>query len=121
MRSNLYPAAILGCALLVLTPEPIAGKGVEATVDDLLVVDSANQYGGSGELVLDVSLDQSSNQGAYESVELIFLKRRFATAEVIQEPEPGCFTCRPIRLRWMHEPTGKLQLVIRLRRSSSQT
>jgi hypothetical protein len=71
--------------------------------------------GEKGEQALDVSIPQSrcgDAAWAFDRAELIIESARFGHAQMVQIPESGCVVCRPLVVRWFHEPTGHLQFSI---------
>jgi hypothetical protein len=56
---------------------------------------------------------------AFESVEIVYLRRRFGEAQVVATPEPGCVRCGPIIVRRYHEPTGELHYRLRVHRRTT--
>ena len=48
------------------------------------------------------------NGWVFDRVELDFVRRRFADAKIVQQPQPGCIDCKPVVVRWFNEPTGVL-------------
>ncbi|MEZ5559558.1 MAG: hypothetical protein R3E86_13570 [Pseudomonadales bacterium] len=73
---------------------------------------SNRSVGDHGEVVLDVSATGATCgvQWRYDHAELEILRNRFGDAQFVRLPEPGCLSCDPIVLRWMHEPTGYLDV-----------
>jgi hypothetical protein len=53
---------------------------------------------------------------AFDSAEIVYLRRRFGEAQVVATPAPGCVRCGPIVVRRYHEPTGELHYRLRVRR-----
>jgi len=53
---------------------------------------------------------------AFDSAEIVYLRRRFGEAQVVATPEPGCVRCGPIVVRRYHEPTGELRYRLRVHR-----
>jgi hypothetical protein len=71
--------------------------------------------GDKGEQVLDVSAFDAScgtTVWAFDHAELLVHDARFAHAQLVQIPDAGCVTCRPLVVRWFHEPTGRLDFSI---------
>lgn len=56
----------------------------------------------------------------FDQARIVYAQQRFAQAQVIQSPTAGCTSCSPLKVRWYHEPTGKLiyQLHVYRRRVS---
>jgi hypothetical protein len=51
---------------------------------------------------------------AFDHAEIEFVKRRFADAQIVSSPPAGCERCKPVVVRWYHEPTGSLTYVLKL-------
>ena len=73
---------------------------------------SERTVGDHGEIALDVSVTDSGCglQMRFDHAELEIIRNRFGDAQFIRLPQPGCDVCEPILLRWMHEPTGYLEV-----------
>ena len=73
---------------------------------------SDRSVGDHGEITLDVSVADAGCglQLRFDHAELEILRNRFGDAQFIRLPQPGCEICEPILLRWMHEPTGYLEI-----------
>lgn len=79
--------------------------------------------GDKGEDSFDVSVASlSCGQQAlvFDQARIVYGQQRFAQAQVVQSPVAGCVSCTPLKVRWYHEPTGKLtyQLHVYRRRVS---
>jgi hypothetical protein len=53
---------------------------------------------------------------AFDSAEIVYLRRRFGEAQIVATPAPGCIRCGPIVVRRYHEPTGELRYRLRVHR-----
>ena len=67
--------------------------------------------GDHGEQLLDVSFEGSDCgvQWRFDHAEIKVVSNRFGDVQFVGLPQPGCLECDPIRVRWMHEPTGHLE------------
>lgn len=70
--------------------------------------------GDKGEQRLDVRVpaDQCGTVWAFDHAVLTVLDSRFADAQLVEIPEAGCTECRPLIVRWYHEPTGRIHFKV---------
>ncbi|MFT5482873.1 MAG: hypothetical protein ACI9GW_001528 [Halieaceae bacterium] len=75
---------------------------------------SDRSVGDRGEEVIDVvtAIDDCGIHWIYDHADLDILHNRFGDVQFISLPESGCTDCKPIVVRWMHEPTGHLEFIV---------
>ncbi|NJN46541.1 MAG: hypothetical protein HC808_08740 [Candidatus Competibacteraceae bacterium] len=88
---------------------------------DVLLFDhqSSLAVGDKGERTLDVSgSPPACNQSGqvFDHAQLVYGKRRFGEAQIVAAPPSGCDRCSPLRVRWYHEPTGRLHFQVHVYR-----
>ncbi|MEZ5652145.1 MAG: hypothetical protein R3E87_16530 [Burkholderiaceae bacterium] len=76
---------------------------------------SARKVGDKGEL--SVAVSQAPARCAHRSpvfagAELRVRARRFGEAEIVSQPQPYCQDCKPVVVRWYHEPTGQIDFEV---------
>lgn len=92
------------------------------SMPDLLLFEHRSNLtvGDKGEQQYDVSqLAPRCGQTGYvfDSANLVYGRdTRFGEAKFVALPHAGCSRCRPIRVRWYHEPTGKLHYQVHVYR-----
>lgn len=67
--------------------------------------------GDKGEDTLDVSAGPpgcGQSAKVFERAEVVYKDQRFGQAQIVSTPPAGCVRCAPLRVRWYHEPTGRL-------------
>ena len=124
MRRTCAAMCLSGC-LIMLTAQTAGARSSEADLhpdrkDPYFQRSSDLIVGAKGEDVLDVSVSDScpGPVQAFDHAELIIDRNRFGDALFVQIPESGCIRCRPLKIRWYHEPTGYLSFRVRVWRRS---
>jgi hypothetical protein len=84
-----------------------------ANRDQLLVFEKSykESFGGKGEDQFKLSVNPLSCQKkslVFEKARLVYSDRRFAEAQITALPSAGCVRCKPLKVSWYHEPTGRL-------------
>ena len=83
---------------------------------------SETLVGDKGERALDVSVPSGpcgTIDWVFDHAELRVRDARFADAQMVQIPEAGCTACKPLVVRWFHEPTGRLHFHVNVYRRPS--
>lgn len=83
---------------------------------------SSLPVGDKGERRLDVGV-QPGHCGtiwAFDHAELTVLDSRFGDAQLVEIPESGCIQCRPLIVRWYHEPTGRIHFKVDVYRRAAE-
>lgn len=92
------------------------------SMPDLLLFEHRSDLtvGDKGEQQYDVSqpVPRCGQTGfVFDSANLVYGRdTRFGEAKFVALPQPGCSRCQPIRVRWYHEPTGKLHFQVHVYR-----
>lgn len=92
------------------------------SVADLLMFEHQSNLsvGDKGEERYDVNQPEAAcGQPGYvfDSAELVQgSNTRFGEAKIVGLPQPGCSRCQPVKVRWYHEPTGKLHFQVHVYR-----
>jgi hypothetical protein len=134
---SLFTATIASSWLVVLaaltTVELHAQPGVTVTRDSPgaeIRLDTRTPYfelesrlavGNKGEQSLDVGVpaEECGLVWVFDHAELTILDNRFGDAQLVEIPEPGCVRCRSLRVRWYHEPTGRIHFRVDVYRRSA--
>lgn len=74
------------------------------------------KVGAKGEDAIDVSAATACSR--FHHAEVVWIERRFADAQFVRIPEQGCIHCKPLMVRWYHEPTGKLHFQVKVYRTA---
>lgn len=79
---------------------------------------SHRSVGNYGEELVDVSYrgPDCGTQWRFDHAEIQVLRNRFGDVQFVALPDAGCIDCEPVRLRWMHEPTGHLEFNVNVYR-----
>ena len=106
-----------------IVPQRKLNRPVKAgSVPDLLMFEHRSNLsvGDKGEERYDVSSPAPAcGQTGYvfDSANLVIGRdTRFGEAKIVGMPKAGCQRCQPIRVRWYHEPTGKLHYQVHVYR-----
>ena len=111
----LFVALILSVGIIAdsgVVPTDIVDQPVnEATAGALLYFERDHRLsvGDKGEEHFDLSVDKpdcGEEALVFHDAQLVYKARRFGEAKIIERPQPGCFDCSPLTVRWYHEPTG---------------
>ncbi|MEZ5739809.1 MAG: hypothetical protein R3E68_10360 [Burkholderiaceae bacterium] len=76
---------------------------------------SQRKVGDKGELSVPipaVTLQCAKSTRVFGGASIRYRKRRFAEAQIVSAPQPSCTTCKPVVIRWYHEPTGELDIEV---------
>lgn len=103
-----------------LQPARRLGKPVRANATlQLFEHQSTLKVGDKGEEHFNVSTapPRCGKTGlVYDSADLVYQQNRFGEAQIVATPKPGCTRCQPLKVRWYHEPTGKLHFQVQVYR-----
>ncbi len=69
-------------------------------------------FGGKGVDQFNVSTKPAGcneTSDLFHQAKIIIGKKRFGDARIEQQPPSGCTNCKPIKVRWYHEPTGRVE------------
>jgi hypothetical protein len=105
-----------------IRPEREYRRSVPANLSsDFVLFDHQSDLavGDKGERSFDVSSPAlTCNQASevFDHAQLIFGKRRFGEAQLVASPPAGCVRCSPLKVRWYHEPTGRLHFQVHVYR-----
>ena len=85
-------------------------------------LNSDELVGAANEERLDVSIEARCGSLAwvFDRAELVIRRSRFGQAQFVELPAPGCVRCRPVRVKWYHEPTGFLDFDVNVYRRRVQ-
>lgn len=109
-------------ALFLLAGSPVLSQ--EMPVEDVEVrLDPKTPYfelsshlsvGDHGEQELDVSYQGAAcgTQWRFHHATIDVVRNRFGEVQFVGLPAAGCIRCEPVRIRWMHEPTGYLEFTV---------
>lgn len=91
------------------------------TPSDFMLFDHQSDLavGDKGERSFDVSSPAlTCNQASevFDRAQLVYGKRRFGEAQLVASPPAGCVRCPPLKVRWYHEPTGRLHFQVHVYR-----
>lgn len=50
----------------------------------------------------------------FDHAQIVYADRRFGEAQIVALPPSGCSKCPPLRIRWYHEPTGRLSYQVHI-------
>ncbi len=73
--------------------------------------------GGKGEDRIDASSPPpacGATSSVFDHARVVYAKRRFGEAQIASLPEPGCTRCAPLKIRWYHEPTGRVRYQVHI-------
>lgn len=75
---------------------------------------SDRSVGDRGEEVIEITSpsEPCGERWVYDHADLNVLRNRFGDVQFVSLPESGCVDCKPIIIRWMHEPTGHLEFSV---------
>lgn len=101
---------------LRLTPQLVPERESErplAAIDNRRVHERNHQLavGDKGEDVFDVSTAApgcGKPAEVFDRARIVYRERRFGDAQIVALPPSGCVQCPPLKVRWYHEPTGRL-------------
>ncbi len=68
--------------------------------------------GDKGEDRIDVSSSLpacGANTSVFDHARIVYTSRRFGEAQITSLPESGCTRCKALKIRWYHEPTGRVE------------
>ncbi|MEZ5657287.1 MAG: hypothetical protein R3E83_01785 [Burkholderiaceae bacterium] len=95
---------------------PVAARiGIEYSKRVLAHQQSSRKVGNKGELSVDVAQAAprcGSRSPLFVAAEVHMRKRRFGDAEIVNAPKPLCDRCKPVVVRWYHEPTGQIDFEV---------
>ncbi len=105
----------------LVPPQELAGPVTPATAGDLLYYESSHSLsvGDKGEESFDLSIAPPAcgeRALVFEKASIVYKKRRFGEAKIVQQPLPGCLQCSPLVVRWYHEPTGFVDFQVHIYR-----
>jgi hypothetical protein len=120
LRLPLCAALLLSASIAIPLEAPSEQAGA-VRLDDrtpYFELRSDRSVGDYGEELLDVSYrgPDCGTQWRFDHAELQVLNNRFGDVQFLALPETGCIDCEPVRLRWMHEPTGHLEFNVNVYR-----
>ncbi len=52
----------------------------------------------------------------FDHARIVYKRKRFGEARIMQQPRAGCTRCSPLFVRWYHEPTGYLEYQVHVYR-----
>lgn len=92
-----------------------------ATAGDLLYYESrhALSVGDKGEEAFDLSTSPpgcDEEALVFHEARIVYERRRFGEAAIVQSPPSGCVRCSPLIVRWYHEPTGFVDFQVHIYR-----
>ncbi len=73
--------------------------------------------GDKGEDRIDVSSSLpacGATANVFDHARIVYTSRRFGEAQIISLPEPGCSRCKPLKIHWYHEPTGRVEYQVHI-------
>ena len=94
----------------------------KGSVKDLLLFEHSStlSVGDKGEERYDVSQPAPAcgkSGYVFDSANLVYgSNTRFGEAKFVGLPKQGCSRCQPVKVRWYHEPTGKLHFQVHIYR-----
>ena len=50
----------------------------------------------------------NTKSNVFDHASIVYRDNRFSNAQIIQLPKNNCIKCKPLKVRWYNEPTGRL-------------
>ena len=104
----------------ILTPKKNINRTVKPNATKGLGVHSFiynAKLGGRGKDTISVGVDKpdcDEEAWAFERGNIVFNNKRFGDAKIASSPKAGCSKCKPMVVKWYHEPTGKIDYQVHI-------
>lgn len=94
---------------------------ISSTVDKKHLHTKSHQdpFGGKGTDIIKISSKEPTcnhKKEVFHHAQILILKKRFGNARIERIPTSACLKCKPLKIRWYHEPTGYISYQIQIQR-----